>query len=364
MGFPDPMPLPRVDTAPMAALGHALSAFGQREDFVRLAIAKRERSDRLKAHFRTARPRRLVLGPRLTDLDPEIDGWQVERLPAGAFHVDGPPGAAALALRLADAVVIVNNNDLGPDDAAFAAIQAACPRTVFIGWDWDNHHWLARSATLAAHCDLYAPGHGENLYLLTRFNPDTIGPVHCASVQWSRRELADLLPLLLSQPRSDLPLGMHIPYAHFAERNRIVAALHEHFPTVGFSGQTFHGRTSRDRLAEWAGHKAHWIVPVLNDIPCRLFDALATGGVPLVPASMRHLDPIRELDERHVVFYSPQDIERPQAVVAQANAQFDAGGSEGLVARHRLGLERHHGNSRVATMIDYAARHFGWKHPG
>lgn len=353
-------PLPPLDTATPARLGRELAEFGQQDGFFRLAAAKRVRSERLKAHFAGRAPRRLVLSQRLGALDPAPPGWQVEHLGDGALLAADAAARADLAARLADAVVVVNNNDVAGDAAACAALQAACTRTVFIGWDWDNHHWLERSATLAATSDLYAPSHLENLWLVTRYNQDTVGPVPCGTVQWSRRELAAALPMLATVPRSDLPLGMHIPYGAFVHRLRVIRALAEHFPSVGFSDRSFHGRTAQDRLAEWAGHKSHWIIPVLNDVPIRLFDALVTGGIPIVPASLRHLAPVCDIPDEHIVFYSPQDIVDPKPVVARANARFDAGGADGLVARHRLALDRHHGNARVEVMLDHARRQFGW----
>jgi hypothetical protein len=343
-----------------------LGSFGQHEALFHLAAAKSRRLARLQEHFAAAPPRRLLLGPRIVDLDPELPGWTVERLDKGFF--DAPPGPEfeSRAARLDGAVVIVNNNDIGGTGGdsvpAYCDFYARCERTLFVGWDWDNHHWLDRSTLLAAHSDLYAPGHEENLYLLTRYNACTVGPVYCATVQWSRRFLAAQLPAILQQPRSDAPLGMHIPYGNFVYRNRVVGTLNKHYASVGFSDPTFHARSAAERLQEWASHKAHWIVPVLNDVPIRIFDALATGGVPLLPQSLRHLAPARDIGPGHIVFYGPQDIIEPQAVVAQANALFDRGGADGIAARHRLALEQHHGNARIAQMLGFAAAQFGWSH--
>jgi hypothetical protein len=339
-----------------------LSTFGQQDAFFQLAALKSQRLHRLRQTFGGQPPHRLVLGPRIVDLDPRPPGWTVDRLAPGFFDVAPGPELDARCAQLADAVVVVNNNDLGRGDGppAYCDFYARCERTVFIGWDWDNHHWLDRSAMLAAHCDLYAPAHHENLYLMTRYNPCTVGPVYCGTVQWASRTLSEQLPRLIEQPRSDQPLGMHIPYGSFVHRNRIVNTLNRHFTTVGFSDPSFHERSAQERLLEWSGHKAHWIVPVLNDVPIRLFDALATGGIPLVPASLQHLAPARDIPQAHIVFYGPHDVIDPQTVVARANALFDEAGADGIVARHRLALEQHHGNVRIQQMLTAAARQFGW----
>lgn len=351
------------EPALLARHGLEAAAFGQQEALFHLAAAKAQRSAVLQAHFSEQPPRRLLLGPRIVDLDPRLPGWTVERLPQGFFGSRNAEELESRCARLEDAVVIVNNNDLvgtaGGELPPYCDIFARCERTAFIGWDWDNHHWLDRSSVLAAHCDIYAPAHEENLYLLTRLNACTVGPVYSATVQWSREFLANQLPLIVQQSRSEAPLGMHIPYGQFGYRNRVVSTIGRHFPSVGFSDPSFHGRSAADRLHEWAGHKLHWIVPVLNDVPIRIFDALVTGGIPLLPQSLRHLAPVRELAP-YCAFYGPSEIVDPRPLVAHANAMFDAGGADGIVERHRLALRAHHGNARVEQMLGFAAAQFGW----
>ena len=342
--------------------GQELTAFGQQDGLFHLAVAKQQRLRRLQMLFSNAPPRRLLLSPHLAKLDPDFPGWEVASLDTEAFSIVNAATLKQRCASLAGSVVVLNNNDLSGvgSQAAYCALFDACAETLFIGWDWDNHHWLDRSTMLAAYTDLYAPGHQENLFLLTRYNAALIGPVPCASVQWSRRFLNERLVQLLQQPRSNLPLGMHIPYASFSHRNRIISTLSRHYNTVGFSDPKFHARSAEERLLEWAAHKAHWIVPVLNDVPIRIFDALITGGVPLIPSSLRHLAPVAGIGEQHVVFYGPADVVEPQAVVARANAIFDKGGLDGVVVRHRLALDLHHGNVRLAKMLDAAALELGW----
>lgn len=339
-----------------------LSALCQQDAAFQLAVHKMQRLRRLQAVFGGRAPRRLLIAGTISALDPALPGWQVRRLPKGFFDVESGATMDERCEQLRDAVVIVNNNDVGPAPTApgYCGIYERSERTVFVAWDWDNHHWLDRSVLLAAHSDVYAPAHEENLYLLSRFNPTTVGPVFCASVQWSRQFLADRLGALLAATRSDEPLGMHIPYAAFVYRNRVVSTLGQHFPHVGFSDRAFHDRGPEDRLLEWAAHKAHWIVPVLNDVPIRIFDALVTGGIPIVPQALRHRLPARDIPAEHIVFYGPEDVVSPQAVVARANALFDAGGLDGIAARHRLALQAHHGNHRITQMLDHVAAQFAW----
>lgn len=339
-----------------------LMAHAQSDALFHLAAAKQVRTRQLQAHFGGRRIERVLISANLQGFERQRPGCTVEFLPKGYFQ---PADAATRDERVAhlrDAVVIVNNNDVGLGDGgpAFADLFTRCEQTVFVAWDWDNHHWLDLSTLLAAHSDVYAPAHHEHLYLLSRYNSAIAGPVYCGSVQWSRAFLAQQLPQMLQAERSDLPLGMHIPYAPFAFRNRVVTTLAQHFPSVGFSDRSFHVRTPAERLAEWTAHKAHWIVPVLNDVPIRIFDALISGGIPIVPDSLRHLAPVRDIDPRHIVFYGPHEVIAPQAVVARANALFDQGGPDQLVARHRFALDHHHGDQKIDQMLDAVRRQIGF----
>jgi hypothetical protein len=156
-----------------------------------------------------------------------------------------------------------------------------------------------------------------------------------------------------------MPLGMHVPYERFPFRNSVVSTLSARYPSVGFSSQAFHGRDPEDRLREWCGHKLHWIMPVLNDVPIRIFDALITGGIPMVPASMKLLPGIRDIPEDAIFFFGPLDVIEPEALVRRALERFDSGGRDKIVQRHRFALEEHHGMSRIQTMIGCVEREFG-----
>jgi len=332
----------------------------QHPGFFMLALEKERRRKRLQARFGGQRLNRVLLSYGLRHLLAHTAGLTVEALPADYFSVENDDALAAKVAHLAGAVVISENNDAGFHAAGFARLSAACGETLFAIWDQDNHHWLQNSANLAAHCDLYVPAHNDNLYALSRFNSSTGTPVPCAVIQWPRRFIEDHVATLLSQPRSNEPLGRHAMYGPFTYRNQVIATLNKSLPSVCFvDGRQFRGRTPQDRLIEWASHKAHWIVPTLNDIPQRLFDALATGGIPIVPEALRHATPISTLDPEHIVFYGAHDIVDPTRVVAEALTKFDRRGTGGVIARHRCGVEQHHGDQRAAVILQRVAREYG-----
>ena len=335
--------------------------YGQNEAFFHLAFAKSARIAALNAYFSRHPLQSVFLSPNLAGFNCAIAGIEVVTLECDSLLDQDPARFSERGSRLDGCVVIVNNNDLSTPVARanYTELFEHCKTTCFIGWDWDNHHWVEMSTFLAAHCDIYCPAHHENLYLLSRYNWITAGPVYGSSVQWPRSFLTGHLPEILAAERSAAPLGMHIPYSKFSFRIQVISTLGQHYPSIGFSAHSFHRRAPGDRLKEWYSHKTHWIAPVLNDVPIRIFDALVTGGIPIVPDSLRFLPPINAIPREFIAFYSPTDVMTPQACVERANRLFDAGGRDGVEARHRLALHKYHGEASVRQMLGYASELLG-----
>jgi hypothetical protein len=336
--------------------------FTQNESIFRLARLKSQRLQILTAKFANRQVTNLYIGSRLASMEFKLTGMEVSYLPSHFFCHENVQERQKKQAFLENSIVLLNNNDVafGNGSAHYADLYNKCQNTIFLIWDWDNHHWMDSSLFLAVHSDLYFPAHNENMYLLSRLNWLIAGPVPCGTIQWSRPYLAQSLAFILQSVRKDDPLGMHIFYPQFIFRNQTVVTLKQHYETIGFSSAAFHNRSAEDRLNEWCAHKSHWIIPVLNDVPLRIFDALVTGGIPIVPESLRFLTPVCSIPRNHIVFYGPDDILEPRAVVARANALFDTGGADGLTARHRLGLEHHHGDARIRTILHMAQEKLGF----
>ena len=335
--------------------------FAQNDAFFYLAAAKNARISTLKTYFSQNPLRKIYLSANLGGFECAVEGLEVAILEKNYFVEPDTVRRTAKKTQLEGCIVIVNNNDAGTPEsrAAYAEFFEECPATCFIIWDWDNHHWLELSTFLAAHSDIYAPSHHENLYLLSRYNWLIGGPVYCSSVQWPRKFLAAHLPEIVAAERSSAPLGMHIPYAQFSFRIRVISTLSQYYPSIGFINRSYHARTPEDRLKEWCSHKTHWISPVLNDVPIRIFDALVTGGIPIVPDSLRFLPPVNAIPREFIAFYSPADIVNPMALVEQANRLFDEGGRKGIESRHHLALQHYHGDASVRQMLGFAAETLG-----
>ena len=335
--------------------------FAQSDTFFYLAAAKDSRITVLKSHFLNTAKRKIYICAHLAGIECAIEGIEIGTLEKNFFQESDPVRRAVKKSQLENCIVIVNSSDMGSAEAriAYANFFEECTSTCFIAWDHDNHHWMEMSIYMAAHSDIYVPAHHENLYLLSRYNWLIAGPVYSTTMQWSRKFLAEQLPNMLAVERSDAPLGMHVPYNMFSFRNQVISTLHNFYPSVGFSSHAFHSLTPEERLKEWSSHKTHWIVPVLNDVPIRISDALITGGIPIVPTSLQFLSPINSIPREHIVFYSPADIVNPQALVKRALALFDEAGQGGIVARHQLALQYYHADASIKQMWDFAAELLG-----
>jgi hypothetical protein len=338
------------------AMGEQVAAYRdytQAEVFFHLAREKNARVESLRQRFAGRKITKLFVGNNLVPAGLRLPGVETIDLEKNWFERAMKGELQDMAAAVAGAIVLINNNDLAVGESApgYVRLFGQSPDTIFLGWDYDNHHWMESSLALAAHTDLYFPAHNENMYLLSKINALTSGPIPCACVQWTPRFLADHLGEMLRRERSDEPLGMHFFYQQFAFRNQTVVTLNQKYKQIGFAERSFQAKSPFDRLAEWMDHKTHWIIPVLNDVPIRIFDALASGGIPIVPESLRFLAPIASIPRDSIVFYGPDDIFHPQAVVARALKLFDDGGQTGIAARHLYTLTHHHGADRLARMI-------------
>ena len=255
-------------------------------------------------------------------------------------------------------LLIINNNDLSDisNFHNYVNFYHANPYTCFVVWDWDNHHWLNLGILSALFSDIYCPSHNENMLLFSRLNTNTFGPVFCSCVQWSRDFLYAHTATISNMARKNEPLGQHKPYPKFQYRNRVVLTLNQKYPSVNFSSPHYDSLSNLERLEEWARHKCHWIVPVLNDIPIRIFDALISGGIPIVPSSLRGLEPIRQINPNFIEFYDALDVVEPEQVIARAVRKFDEGGLASVHERFDFAMKHHHFDKSLADMCSFLAR--------
>ncbi|WP_143449378.1 hypothetical protein [Iodobacter sp. BJB302] len=247
------------------------------------------------------------------------------------------------------AVFILLNNDIGKDLPAYIDFYNKNPQALFVIWDWDSQHWLQMSALCAIHCDVYISASSETVFALSHFNPCVIGPVFACVHQWSRTFVLNNLELLLSE-RADGPFGMHVHYEKYARRNRAIASVMQHFPAVAFANNDFKGRSDLENLKEWGAYKTHWIMPVLGGVPIRVYNALLTGGIPILPAFYQNMPEVAYLGTSPL-YYDLNGLVEPHEIAKSAINVFNESGENGLIQRVLDGLARHHADTRCNDIL-------------
>jgi len=258
-------------------------------------------------------------------------------------------------------VVVLNNADIDSDYRmeAFSAFYNNHPNTIFIGWDTDNHHTLQISMAFATLVDFYVQTQIENFYDLSRFNP-LHAFVPTGLLNMSRAVALGLFPEMLAAKRSDEPRGYFGFHGPFTWRNRIVTTLSEKHPNIGFFDDNRGFGVADNYLMDLIGFKTHWVVPVLNDASARIHEILATGGIPVVPQSLRYHPALDGLSDNHIVYYSLSDVLDTNSIVKEGLRKFDTQGLNGMRARFDYAMSNH-SDFNLMKILRHASKFFGFE---
>jgi len=263
----------------------------------------------------------------------------------------------ALLEKIDKALIIMTSNifaEIGIQK--LASLYEKLPKSIFAIHDYDNHHWFGNNLQAAIFSDVYIPSHQDEFLLASRVNPNIIGGIPCGSNQWSREFINQESKKLTSTTRLNDPLGKYYFYEKFLHRNKAISTLSQIYPTINLVNADFHNLTQEQKWEEWSGHKLHWIIPVLNDLPIRFFDALITGGIPLVPGGLKPYIQSLGIPENFYIEYGPLDLIDPQSLVEMASKQFDEDGPEGINQRHQFALEHFHVDAILEKIVSETLR--------
>ncbi|HSS12538.1 MAG TPA: hypothetical protein VLL04_01505 [Rhizomicrobium sp.] len=231
-------------------------------------------------------------------------------------------------------------------------------------WFWDNHHHQGVNLRVATLADVIFVSHWHERRYLNL--PTVLAGVHIPaySNQWSAGAIARYYPAGLPAERRDDLFGGFGRYAWAVERNRFIeavsAACPEHHLTLGKIDAYF-SVSAAERLQTWVEHKVQLVVPINRDISTRVFEALMTGQIPLLPDDLPDLDSVIEPQIQAalpVLRYKAGDVEAAIAGWRQGLALFDRDGEAGVRRRYEFARDRH---SLAARLGDFAGF---FRHPG
>ena len=257
-----------------------------------------------------------------------------------------------LNINLNNSLIILTNNNvaqIGPAD--FSNFIQQFENCVVAIHDFDNHHWHHLSNICAMIADVYIPAHLSNSVVQSRINPNMDITIPCGSIQWTRELLFNNIQKIMTLERIKDPLGMHNFYEKFKYRNSVISTLSQKTSTINLNFNNFHARSAIDRFNEWVSHSCHWIIPVYNDLPIRFFDALITGGIPIIPSSLIQQMTYFKIPEDFYIVHDGLDILDPKEIILKANHLFEIKGVEGILKRFNFCFENFHINSITNQII-------------
>lgn len=258
----------------------------------------------------------------------------------------------ALLEMLKNCLVITTSNifaEIGM--ARLGHLYQDLPKTIFAVHDYDNHHWINNNIQAAIFSDVYVPSHQSDNLISSRMNPNIVGGIPCGTNQWSMEFVRNNVGSITSCNRSSDPLGKYYFYEKFILRNKAISTLTQSYPSISLLNNDFHSLTPNQKWTEWCSHKLHWIIPVLNDLPIRFFDALITGGMPLIPSGLIPFVKALNIPENFYISYGPLDIIDSKEFVRKANELFDFHGTSGIKARHEHALKNFHVDIIIEKII-------------
>jgi glycosyltransferase involved in cell wall biosynthesis len=260
---------------------------------------------------------------------------------------------------LTSADLVISLVHIYKEHAALRKAREDGCQTPIVGWFWDNHHHVFDNYRTASDLDICIPGHSFASSYLRSAKYLTAAAVPLCVTQWSAAEAAEFFTRYGRSERSDALYGGFVRYSMAAKRNRLI----EQVIDAGMSGVYFleehaldryFGMSLDKRFEAWTSHKASLCLPLAGDLSQRLFDALLTGQVPIVPDDVYDLDQVippsafEELPILRLSAYHPDAVKEAHTRALEC---FNRQRYDGALQRHQYALKNHVFLSRVRSII-------------
>lgn len=259
-----------------------------------------------------------------------------------------------------DSVIVMTNNlfaQIGIDKLSI--IYEQLHNSVWIIQDYDNHHWIENSIQASVFADIYFPAHMDGeIGLLTKINPNVPYFLPCGSNQWSRNFINLHLDDFLKVSRKFEPLGKYYFYEKFLHRNKVINSLNKYFKNIRFVDNDFHQLDENEKWNEWIVYLYHWIIPTANDLPIRFFDALITGGIPIVPKALIPYLNVLGIPENFYITFSSINILEPNNFINQFCESKNINCFEDIIQRHEFGMKHFHIDQIIAKAINTSKQYY------
>ena len=216
----------------------------------------------------------------------EIRSVEIEDI---RFDVLPDIGEVLNGSRRYDICIVGGHNE--NDEALLFNLRHANVASTYFAWLWDHHHHHVNFIRTSLLADVVFVSHWFDRQYLN--HPLTLPGCHvpCFCRQWSPALIAREFPQGLPAARQDEPYGGFGRYAWLPERNRFIDELRPHFASIWAGNiEEYFLLPVEERLRRWVERKVHLAIPVANDVSLRIWEALMTGQIPLVPHDVPDLD--------------------------------------------------------------------------
>ncbi|WP_146178975.1 hypothetical protein [Limnohabitans sp. Jir61] len=210
-------------------------------------------------------------------------------------------------------------------------------------WHFDNHIAYFNNYKSAISCDLNFLTHNIGVpgYLTNPYSAVASHIPPC-TLQFSKNMIVEERYKRNSTSRVNKALFNYFDYPESPRASIIknleasISDVAEFFITSTSNRGRYWDKSIAERYDEWANHKCTVILPLVEDLSTRVFDALATGLIPIIPENIRDLESAISVEDQQrlgIVRIKDLSPEHVRAGIATAISNFDQMGDEGITAR-------------------------------
>ncbi len=210
-------------------------------------------------------------------------------------------------------------------------------------WYFDNHiaHMNNFKTSISGDLNFLSHWLAVEKYLFNPYAP-IVSHIPACSTQFMTDELINYLPKIKYIQRESKALFNYVIYDG-APRTPLLADLCKHitdiadFKLMPASDRTRYWNLNRfERYQEWSAYKTTVILPIVNDLSTRVFDALSAGMVPIVPETIEDLNLVvspQLQSDLGIVRIKSYSIDELRRAINRAIEIFDFGGPHGIEKR-------------------------------
>jgi len=257
-------------------------------------------------------------------------------------------------------IITAHGSDIS--DSIWNLRSKAHPLSVFSLWHFDNHVGYMANYISAITVDLNFISHNLGItgYLT---NPIAAIAAHIpsCSMQFGADEIRQEQSKYKHLDRISKGLFNYVSYENAPRAITLNTLSQEINDIADFKlmpsndRSRYWGLTRTERYLDWAAYKCSVIVPLVQDLSTRVFDALATGQIPVIPEEIRDLDLVMTRDIQHslgIVRIDNLSSECVRHGIIQAIQNFDDTGYLGIVKRTEFVINHALIGHRISSMLE------------